>query len=87
MAKHQAAMSKQSGSTNSTNDLRANGGEIKTHKSEHKENVPEVCISHQAGEKVCATENNLAVRSSPTEDDSKIPRSRERSSRLSIPCH
>ncbi|XP_002922414.1 LIM domain and actin-binding protein 1 isoform X2 [Ailuropoda melanoleuca] len=73
MAKYQAAVSKQSSSTNSTNDLRANGGEIRTHKLEQKENVPpdpEVCISHQVGEKVSATENSLAVCSSPAEDDS-----------------
>ncbi|KAF3819044.1 hypothetical protein GH733_013194 [Mirounga leonina] len=77
MAKHQAAGSKQSGSANSTNDLRANGGEIKTHKLEQKENMPpdpEVCISHQVGEKVSATENSLAVHSAPAEDDSGIPR-------------
>lgn len=74
MAKYQAAVSKQSSSTNSTNDLRANGGEIRTHKLEQKENVPpdpEVCISHQVGEKVSATENSLAVRSTPAEDDSR----------------
>ncbi|XP_019690464.3 LIM domain and actin-binding protein 1 isoform X2 [Felis catus] len=73
MAKYQAAVSKQSSSTNYTNDLRANGGEIKTHKLEQKENVPpdpEVCISHQVGEKVSATENSLAIRPTPAEDDS-----------------
>ncbi|XP_022427898.1 LIM domain and actin-binding protein 1 isoform X3 [Delphinapterus leucas] len=54
MAKYQAAVSKQSSSTNYTNELRASGGEIKTHKLEQKENVPpgpEVCIAHQDGEK------------------------------------
>nr|XP_017530770.2 LIM domain and actin-binding protein 1 isoform X3 [Manis javanica] len=54
MAKYQAAVSKQSSSSNYTNELRANGGEIKTHKLEQKENVhpgPEVCSSHQDGEK------------------------------------
>ncbi|XP_008581315.1 PREDICTED: LIM domain and actin-binding protein 1 isoform X1 [Galeopterus variegatus] len=54
MAKYQAAVSKQSSSTNYTNELKASGGEIKTHKLEQKENVPpgpEVCISHQEGEK------------------------------------
>ncbi|XP_042802422.1 LIM domain and actin-binding protein 1 isoform X2 [Panthera leo] len=74
MAKYQAAVSKQSSSTNYTNDLRANGGEIKTHKLEQKENVPpdpEVCISHQVGEKVSATENSLAIRPTPAEDDSR----------------
>ncbi|XP_029811113.1 LIM domain and actin-binding protein 1 isoform X3 [Suricata suricatta] len=74
MAKYQAAVSKQSSSTNYTNDLRANGGEIKTHKLEQKENVPpdpEVCISHQVGEKVSATENSLAIRPTPSEDDSR----------------
>ncbi|KAF3826251.1 hypothetical protein GH733_006365 [Mirounga leonina] len=74
MAKYQAAVSKQSSSSSSTNDLRANGGEIRTHKLEQKENVPpdpEVCISHQVGEKVSATENSLAVRSTPAEDDSR----------------
>ncbi|XP_044084630.1 LIM domain and actin-binding protein 1 isoform X4 [Neovison vison] len=74
MAKYQAAVSKQTGSTSATNDLRANGGEIRTHKLEQKENVPpdpEVCISHQVGEKVSATENSLAVRSTPAEDDSR----------------
>nr|XP_023499306.1 LIM domain and actin-binding protein 1 isoform X2 [Equus caballus] len=74
MAKYQAAVSKQSSSTNYTNELRANGGEIKTHKLEQKENVPpgpEVCISHQDGEKISTTENSLAVRSTPAEDDSR----------------
>ncbi|VFV40003.1 lim domain and actin-binding [Lynx pardinus] len=74
MAKYQAAVSKQSSSTNYTNDLRANGGEIKTHKLEQKENVPpdpEVCISHQVGEKVSATENSLAICPTPAEDDSR----------------
>ncbi|XP_008581327.1 PREDICTED: LIM domain and actin-binding protein 1 isoform X3 [Galeopterus variegatus] len=74
MAKYQAAVSKQSSSTNYTNELKASGGEIKTHKLEQKENVPpgpEVCISHQEGEKVSATENSLAVRSTPVEDDSR----------------
>lgn len=72
MAKYQAAVSKQSSSTNYTNELRANGSEIKIHKLEQKENVPpcpEVCISHQDGEKVSATENSLAVRSTPAEVD------------------
>ncbi|KAM9229991.1 LIM domain and actin-binding protein 1 isoform 1-T2 [Dugong dugon] len=74
MAKYQAAVSKQSSSTNSTNDLRASGSEIKAHKLEQKENVPrgpEICISHQDGEKVSATENSLAFCSSPAEDDSR----------------
>lgn len=72
MAKYQAAVSKQSSSTNYSNELRANGSEIKIHKFEQKENVPpgpEVCISHQDGEKVSATENSLAVRSTPAEVD------------------
>lgn len=72
MAKYQAAVSKQSSSTNYTNELRANGSEIKIHKLEQKENVPpgpEVCISHQDEEKVPATENSLAVRSTPAEVD------------------
>ncbi|PNJ25694.1 LIMA1 isoform 6 [Pongo abelii] len=54
MAKYQAAVSKQSSSTNYTNELKASGGEIKIHKMEQKENVPpgpEVCITHQEGEK------------------------------------
>ncbi|XP_070266356.1 LIM domain and actin-binding protein 1 isoform X2 [Myotis yumanensis] len=74
MAKYQAAVSKQSSSTNYTNELRANGSEIKIHKLEQKENVPpgpEVCISHQDGEKVSAAENSLAVRSTPAEVDSR----------------
>ncbi|XP_057557861.1 LIM domain and actin-binding protein 1 isoform X2 [Hippopotamus amphibius kiboko] len=74
MAKYQAAVSKQSSSTNYTNELRANGGEIKTHKLEQKENVPpgpEVRISHQDGEKVSASETSLAARSTPAEDDSR----------------
>ncbi|XP_036108813.1 LIM domain and actin-binding protein 1 isoform X2 [Molossus molossus] len=73
MAKYQAAVSKQSNSTNYTNELRANGSEIKIHKLEQKENLPpgpEVCISHQDGEKVSATENSLAVRSTAAEVDS-----------------
>ncbi|XP_037370614.1 LIM domain and actin-binding protein 1 isoform X2 [Talpa occidentalis] len=73
MAKYQAAVSKQSNSTNYLNELRTNGGEIKTHKLEQKENVPpgpEVCISHQDGEKFSATENSLPIRSTPAEDDS-----------------
>nr|XP_058938753.1 LIM domain and actin-binding protein 1 isoform X3 [Kogia breviceps]XP_058938754.1 LIM domain and actin-binding protein 1 isoform X3 [Kogia breviceps] len=74
MAKYQAAVSKQSSSTNYTNELRASGGEIKTHKLEQKENVPpgpEVCIAHQDGEKVSAPENSVAARSTPAEDDSR----------------
>ncbi|XP_077026983.1 LIM domain and actin-binding protein 1 [Tamandua tetradactyla] len=74
MAKYQAAVSKQSHSASFTNELRASGGEIKTHKLEQKENVPpgpEVCISHQDGEKVSATENSLAFHSTPAEDDSR----------------
>ncbi|XP_017530769.3 LIM domain and actin-binding protein 1 isoform X1 [Manis javanica] len=73
MAKYQAAVSKQSSSSNYTNELRANGGEIKTHKLEQKENVhpgPEVCSSHQDGEKASATENSLAAQSTPAKDDS-----------------
>ncbi|XP_065742728.1 LIM domain and actin-binding protein 1 isoform X4 [Phocoena phocoena] len=73
MAKYQAAVSKQSSSTNYTNELRASGGEIKTHKLEQKENVPpgpEVCIAHQDGEKVSASENSLAAHSAPAEDES-----------------
>ncbi|XP_043303270.1 LIM domain and actin-binding protein 1 isoform X1 [Cervus canadensis] len=73
MAKYQAAVSKQSSSSSYTNELRASGGEIKTHKLEQKENVPpgpEVCISHPDGEKVSASENSLATHSTPAEDDS-----------------
>ncbi|XP_003939210.1 LIM domain and actin-binding protein 1 isoform X2 [Saimiri boliviensis] len=72
MAKYQAAVSKQSSSTNYMNELKASGGEIKIHKMEQKENVPpspEVCITHQEGEKISATENSPAVRSTPAEDD------------------
>ncbi|CAH6791472.1 Lima1 [Phodopus roborovskii] len=72
MAKYQAAVSKQSSSTSYTNELKASGSEIKTHKLEQKENVPpgpEVCISHQEGKKVFATENSLVAHSSPAEDD------------------
>nr|XP_051702232.1 LIM domain and actin-binding protein 1 isoform X3 [Oryctolagus cuniculus] len=72
MAKYQAAVSKQSSSTSYTNELKASGGEIKTHKLEQKENVPpgpELYNSHQEGEKISATENSLAVRPSPAEDD------------------
>ncbi|XP_072828926.1 LIM domain and actin-binding protein 1 isoform X2 [Vicugna pacos] len=74
MAKYQAAVSKQSSSTNYANELRASGSEIKSHKLEQKENVPpspEVCISHQDGEKVSASENSLAAGSTPAEDDSR----------------
>lgn len=74
MAKYQAAVSKQSSSANYTNELRANGSEIKTHKLEQKENVPpgpEICIVHQDGEKISATENSPAVRSTSAEDDSR----------------
>ncbi|XP_008060469.1 LIM domain and actin-binding protein 1 isoform X2 [Carlito syrichta] len=74
MAKYQAAVSKQSSSTNYTNELKTSGGEIKIHKLEQKENVPpgpEVCISHQEGDKVSATENSLAFRSTAAEDDSR----------------
>ncbi|XP_031318452.1 LIM domain and actin-binding protein 1 isoform X1 [Camelus dromedarius] len=73
MAKYQAAVSKQSSSTNYANELRASGSEIKSHKLEQKENVPpspEVCISHQDGEKVSASENSLVAGSTPAEDDS-----------------
>ncbi|XP_045143301.1 LIM domain and actin-binding protein 1 [Echinops telfairi] len=72
MAKYQAAVSKQSSSTNYSNDLRANGGEVRAPKLEHKENVPpasEVGISPQDGGKVSATENSLAFCSSPAEDE------------------
>lgn len=71
MAKYQAAVSKQSSSTNYTNELRANGGEMKTHKLEQKENVPpgpEDCISHQDGEK--ATDTSPPVCSTPADNDS-----------------
>ncbi|XP_004601870.2 LIM domain and actin-binding protein 1 isoform X2 [Sorex araneus] len=74
MAKYQAAVSKQSSSTSYTNELRANGAEIKTHKLEQKENVPpgpDACISHQDGEKVSATETSPPVRSSPADSDSR----------------
>ncbi|KAK2490693.1 hypothetical protein MC885_002010, partial [Smutsia gigantea] len=73
MAKYQAAVSKQSSSSSYTNELRANGVEIKTHKLEQKENVPpgpKVCSSHQDGKKASATENSLAVQSTPAKDDS-----------------
>ncbi|XP_060268595.1 LIM domain and actin-binding protein 1 isoform X5 [Ovis aries] len=56
------------------NELRASGGEIKTHKLEQKENVPpgpEVCISYPDGEKVSASENSLATHSTLAEDDSR----------------
>ncbi|XP_065742729.1 LIM domain and actin-binding protein 1 isoform X5 [Phocoena phocoena] len=59
--------------TQTKNELRASGGEIKTHKLEQKENVPpgpEVCIAHQDGEKVSASENSLAAHSAPAEDES-----------------
>ncbi|KAL1767502.1 LIM domain and actin-binding protein 1 isoform X2 [Sigmodon hispidus] len=72
MAKYQAAVSKQSSSASHTNELKAIGGEIKTHKWEQKENVPpgvEVCVSHQEGRKVSATENSLVAHASPAEDD------------------
>uniref|UniRef100_A0A8C8YQU9 LIM domain and actin binding 1 n=1 Tax=Prolemur simus TaxID=1328070 RepID=A0A8C8YQU9_PROSS len=87
MAKYQAAVSKQSSSTNYTNELKASGGEVKIHKLEQKENVPpgpEVCISHQEGEKVSATENSLAIRSTPAEDDS---RNSQVKSELQRPVH
>ncbi|XP_055975904.1 LIM domain and actin-binding protein 1 isoform X1 [Sorex fumeus] len=74
MAKYQAAVSKQSSSTSYTNELRANGAEIKTHKLEQKENVPpgpDACISHQDGEKVSATETSPPVRSPPADSDSR----------------
>ncbi|XP_004453711.2 LIM domain and actin-binding protein 1 isoform X2 [Dasypus novemcinctus] len=74
MAKYQAAVSKQSHSASFTSESRPSGGEIKTHKVEYKENVPpgpEVCNSHQDGEKVSATETSLAFHSSPAEDDSR----------------
>ncbi|XP_059103149.1 LIM domain and actin-binding protein 1 [Peromyscus eremicus] len=62
--------------TQTKNELKASGGEIKTHKLEQKENVPpgpEVCISHQEGRKVSATENSLVAHSSPAEDDACDP--------------
>nr|KAF6374118.1 LIM domain and actin binding 1 [Pipistrellus kuhlii] len=88
MAKYQAAVSKQSSSTNYTNELRANGSEIKIHKLEQKENVPpgpEVCISHQDGEKVSATENSLAVRSTSAEVD--YPGNSQVKSEVQQPVH
>lgn len=69
MAKYQAAVSKQSRPAG--NELKASGGEIRT-KLEQKENVPpgpEVCISHQEGKKVSATENSLVAHCSPAEED------------------
>lgn len=90
MAKYQAAVSKQSSSTNYTNELKASGGEIKIHKMEQKENVPpgpEVCITHQEGEKISATENSLAVRSTPLKMTPVTPRLRVRLNSLSIPSH
>ncbi|XP_053413061.1 LIM domain and actin-binding protein 1 isoform X2 [Nycticebus coucang] len=74
MAKYQAAVSKQSTSTSYANESKANSGEVKIHKLEQKENVPpgpEVCISHQEGQKVSATENSPAIRSTLPEDDSR----------------
>ncbi|XP_040844652.1 LIM domain and actin-binding protein 1 isoform X2 [Ochotona curzoniae] len=73
MAKYQAAVSKQSSSTNYTNELKAGGGEMKSHKLEQKENVPpgpEVCNSHPEGEKVSTAETSQAVRSPPAGDAS-----------------
>ncbi|KAM5287674.1 LIM domain and actin-binding protein 1 isoform 2-T2 [Ctenodactylus gundi] len=72
MAKYQAAVSKQSSSNSYSNELKASGGEIKTHKLEQKENVPpgpEVCMSHQEVEKASPTENSLATHSIPAEDE------------------
>ncbi|XP_012660933.1 LIM domain and actin-binding protein 1 [Otolemur garnettii] len=74
MAKYQAAVSKQSTSTSYANELKASSGEVKIHKLEQKENVPpgpEVCVSHQEGQKVSATENSPAIRSTLAEDDSR----------------
>ncbi|KAL2776404.1 LIM domain and actin-binding protein 1 isoform 5 [Daubentonia madagascariensis] len=88
MAKYQAAVSKQSSSTNYTNELKASGGEVKIHKLEQKENVPpgpEVCISYQEGEKVSATENSLAIRSTLPEDDS--PGNSQVKSEVQQPVH
>ncbi|XP_008846991.1 LIM domain and actin-binding protein 1 isoform X1 [Nannospalax galili] len=73
MAKYQAAVSKQSSSSSYMNELKTSGGEIKAHKLEQKEKVspgPEVCVSHQEGEKASSTENSLAAYSNPAEDDS-----------------
>ncbi|XP_063110788.1 LIM domain and actin-binding protein 1 isoform X4 [Cavia porcellus] len=72
MAKYQAAVSKQSGSASYINELKASGGEIKSHKLEQKENVPpspEACTSHQELEKISATENRLTDHSTRAEDD------------------
>ncbi|KAM5287679.1 LIM domain and actin-binding protein 1 isoform 7-T7 [Ctenodactylus gundi] len=58
--------------TQTKNELKASGGEIKTHKLEQKENVPpgpEVCMSHQEVEKASPTENSLATHSIPAEDE------------------
>ncbi|XP_077810313.1 LIM domain and actin-binding protein 1 isoform X10 [Macaca mulatta] len=74
--------------TQTKNELKASGGEIKIHKMEQKENVPpgpEVCITHQEGEKISATENSLAVRSIPAEDDS--PGDSQVKSEIEQPVH
>nr|XP_045008566.1 LIM domain and actin-binding protein 1 [Jaculus jaculus] len=88
MAKYQAAVSKQSSSTNYINELRASGVEIKTHKLEQKENVPpgpEVCVSHQEAEKVSAAENSLEAHPSPAEDGT--PRDTQVKNEAQQPAH
>nr|XP_021490649.1 LIM domain and actin-binding protein 1 [Meriones unguiculatus] len=70
MAKYQAAVSKQSSSASYTNELRASGGEVRTQRSEQKENVPPGPeVSPQEGKKVSAAENSLVAHSVPAEDD------------------
>ncbi|KAL2776407.1 LIM domain and actin-binding protein 1 isoform 8 [Daubentonia madagascariensis] len=74
--------------TQTKNELKASGGEVKIHKLEQKENVPpgpEVCISYQEGEKVSATENSLAIRSTLPEDDS--PGNSQVKSEVQQPVH
>ncbi|KAM6394913.1 LIM domain and actin-binding protein 1 [Rhynochetos jubatus] len=75
LAKYQAAVSKQGSSTGliTTNEIQASESELKSYKSEQKENMPpslEDCISCEDGEKVSGGENSLSSHSGLVEDGS-----------------
>uniref|UniRef100_A0A8C3I3B2 LIM domain and actin binding 1 n=1 Tax=Chrysemys picta bellii TaxID=8478 RepID=A0A8C3I3B2_CHRPI len=71
LAKYQAAVSKQGSSTGHVNEIQASDSEIKSYKSEQKENVPpspEDSVSHQDGDKVFFREKSLGFHSNLSED-------------------
>uniref|UniRef100_A0A8C8SXF0 LIM domain and actin binding 1 n=1 Tax=Pelusios castaneus TaxID=367368 RepID=A0A8C8SXF0_9SAUR len=70
LAKYQAAVSKQGSPTGHMNEIQASDNEIKSYKSDQKENVPlspDGSISHRDGEKAFLGENSLRFHSSLSE--------------------